>query len=44
MRIFSLSVLLMSAVFAFAQPAPPSDAMPDVEHFTPDQVDKSLDP
>src|ERR1700751_5645341 len=36
--------LLVSCTFVFAQPAPPSDSMPDLEHFTPDQVDKALDP
>jgi putative endopeptidase len=45
MRSFCLSfVLLVSWTFALAQPAPPSDSMPDLEHFTPDQVDKALDP
>src|ERR1700751_879091 len=45
MRSFFLcSVLLMLAVCAYSQPAPPKDEMPDLEHFTPDQVDKALDP
>src|ERR1700747_592480 len=45
MRSFFLcAVLLTLAVCAYSQPAPPSDEMPDLEHFTPDQVDKALDP
>jgi len=45
MRSFCLALaLLVSCTFVFAQPAPPSDSMPDLEHFTPDQVDKALDP
>jgi endothelin-converting enzyme/putative endopeptidase len=45
MRSFCLVfVLLVSCTLMFAQPAPPSDSMPDLEHFTPDQVDKALDP
>jgi putative endopeptidase len=44
MRFISLVVLLLSAVLLVAQPRNPEDAMPDLERFTPDQVDKGLDP
>ena len=49
MRIPSLLTLLLVALLSavtFAQPHPPTDRdeMPDLEHFTPDQVDKGLDP
>ena len=46
MRLCSLLAILLSSLMVFAQPAAPANdsAMPDLEHFSPDQVDKSLDP
>src|ERR1700719_4451290 len=51
MRCFAfLTVLLALGVASFSQTAPPSSAsmsatsMPELEHFSLDQVDKSLDP
>jgi putative endopeptidase len=45
MRFFAIIVLLAICTSSFAQTsAPSSSAMPDLEHFSLDQVDKSLDP
>ena len=45
MRLCTLLIILLSALMTFAQPSPSNDTtMPDLEHFSPDQVDKSLDP
>jgi putative endopeptidase len=43
---FFLLVLMVSCVLTFAQPAASGaeDGMPDVEHFTPERADKTLDP
>ncbi len=39
-----LSVSLVLCVFSFAQAGSAAGSMPTLEHFSPDQVDKSLDP
>ncbi len=49
MRLFTLLAvlaILLCALAVAAQPAAPGDenAMPDLSHFSPDQVNKSLDP
>jgi putative endopeptidase len=47
MRSLSVAaIFLVLCTVAFCQPHPPTDAdsMPDLEHFTPEQVDKTLDP
>ncbi|MGZ4825458.1 MAG: M13 family metallopeptidase [Terriglobales bacterium] len=46
MRLYVLLAVLLFSLAAVAQPAPPTDesAMPDLERFSPDQVDKALDP
>jgi len=45
MRLCTLLIILLSALMAFAQPSPANDTtMPDLARFSPDQVDKSLDP
>ena len=45
MRLFnSLGVLLLVGCTLLARAAEPPDAMPSLEHFNPDQVDKTLDP
>jgi putative endopeptidase len=47
MRLCTLLIILLSVSLVFAQPAPPpadSNSMPELERFSPDQVDKSLDP
>jgi predicted metalloendopeptidase len=43
---FFLALTILLSTLSFAQPASSGsgDAMPDLERFTPDQVDKSLDP
>ena len=45
MRIF-LALTILLSTFTFAQPANSGSGneMPDLDSFTPDQVDKSLDP
>jgi putative endopeptidase len=46
MRFLLVLSILSSSFFCFAQPRTPAaeDGMPDLERFSPDQVDKSLDP
>jgi putative endopeptidase len=47
MRIVAiLAILCLACGVSFCQPHPPSDreSMPELERFTPDEVDKSLDP
>src|ERR1700757_3307235 len=46
MRMTALFAILLFAVCSAAQSVPraSNNAMPDLEHFSPDQVDKSLDP
>ena len=46
MRLTTLFTILVFAVCSAAQSVSraANDAMPDLEHFSPDQVDKSLDP
>ena len=46
MRMTALFAILLFAVCSAAQSVPraANNAMPDLEHFSPDQVDKSLDP
>src|ERR1700675_1929572 len=45
MRLFSsLGVPLLVGCTLLAHAAEPPDAMPALEHFNPDQVDKTLDP
>ncbi len=46
MRLTVLFAILVLVVCSAAQSAPPAanNDMPDLEHFSPDQVDKSLDP
>ena len=46
MRFLLVLSILISSFFCFAQPRTPAaeDGMPDLERFSPDQVDKSLDP
>lgn len=46
MRLIAILTVLVSALFTFAQPpaSGSEDAMPDLERFSPEQADKSLDP
>ena len=45
MRFPVIATIVLSAAFSFGQSKPPAeDGMPELEHFSPEQVDKSLDP
>jgi len=42
--VLTVSLVTFLTLFAHAAPADPPDGMPALEHFSPDQVDKSLSP
>lgn len=42
--VLAVSLVAFLTLFAHAAPADPPDGLPDLEHFSPDQVDRSLSP